>query len=1077
MKKKLLALLLTVTAVTALLTSCLIPTPDNGDDPPSGDVAEYTCFVKSASDGNDYTELLAQINEALGYSLMTYTDSGSAAKGEVVFGEADRAITDAAESALQTKLSDVDLENERDTAVGYVIYAEGGSLAVYWNHDYAEAAATAALVSILKEGVAPDAAGVLNHDAYSLIVRANADKVISDAQKWAAIEATSPETAAALREALEFYEIEKIYEYYGELYDPITGAFYYAKSSRDYDTFLPDIESTSQILRGIRENGFLTGYADPIAAYPKEMQEKFISFAQSLQDKDDGYFYHPQWGKDLKTARLGRDQTNALVVLKMFGAKPLYPTGNDRLEDNFDEDDFEVSYRSDVSLTSPLGGSAVVAVSKVVGVAESDSRFESLETFMAWVEDLVANRTSHSFGHTMSSSGGQINAAGYMDELLDYLDAMQTEIFDRQMAAHEADPVNNPEPSGLWEEGKDYVSLSGCFKIVGMYNSYKREIKREYIPYMVKAAVEAINIPVEEHYKDYPLKQMVYIYNPWAGLGRVFLNMNRYNADLYEEMIAITRVNAPDMIFNTIRKLNLFRRSDGSFSYYVTGAAPTTQGVPVCLGFPDEGDVNATGLAFGMYRDMFETLGYEYVEPYNNEDFDSFIEICQSMLPAEKILLTSSDPYEFNTIPNAMYSKVVNGTVEIVTDPVSGIGDVLEFNTAYGDGEQIRMDVHGNYINNNCYIFESDLCVLSSDGYATPFSIRFGDFKDSKTSALSYRMDVTVSGDTVSLVDISADSKGNKTNYGAVASIGEWFKLRIEYYVTEEGPRIKVFVNDKYVGFSQNFFGSEQENAVPANVYKQLQIWAFKNTTSTLLVDNLLSVCETKTYEEQLVINSYDFTDGRLTLAPTGANMGAAIITDPSNSENKVLSTYAKDKSQTAVGYLTIPLAPKSPVASLTTVGFDLCIGSVDYDGDGYYNEVVGDMFSESGHPMVFKYGIYTGDMEILRLVAKAEQSGSVSSGWSLWLHSADDTVIAEVASGLEYGVSYSISVAFEIGEDEELVTITLDGDEVLQGGYVLSTEGISNFVPEGSVSIKLQHLKRFIGEIYHDNIFVEFED
>ena len=1075
MKKKLFAALLAVASFAVLLTSCLI-VPPVGDDESEGDFAEYTCFVRSTSDGTDYTDLLSQINDALGYSLMTYTDSGSAAKGEVVFGSADRDITDKAMSALTAKLDGVILHNDRDTAVGYVIYAEGGSLSVYWNHDYAKPAASEALVALLKSGVSVDADGVLGFDAYSLIVRANADKVVSDARKWAAIEAVSPETATALREALEFYDIEKIYEFYGELYDPITGAFYYSKSARDYDTFLPDIESTSQILRGIRENGFLTGYADPIAAYPKDMQEKFISFAQSLQDKDDGYFYHPQWGKDLKTTRLGRDQSNALVVLKMFGAKPLYPTGNDRLEDNFDEDDFEVSYRSDGSLTAPIGGSAVVAVSKVVGVAESDSRFESLETFMAWVENLVATRTSHSFGHTMSSSGGQINAAGYMDELLDYLDALQAEIFDRQMAAHEADPVNNPEPSGLWEEAKDYTSLSGCFKIVGMYNSYKREVGRKYIPYMVKAAIVAINIPVEAHYTDYPLEQMVYIYNPWAGLGRVFTNMNKYNADLYEEMVALTRVNAPDMIFNTVRKLNLFRRSDGSFSYYVTGAAPTTQGVPVCLGLPDEGDVNATGLAFGMYRDMFETLGYEYVEPFGNEDFDQFIEICRSMLPAEKILLTSSDPYEFNAIPNAMYSKVTNGSVEIVTDPVSGIGDVLKFNTVTGAGEQIRIDTHGNYINNNCYVFESDLCVIESDGYATPFSIRLGSFKDNPT-VLSYRMDVAVSGDTVSLVDTSADSKGNKTNFGAVASIGEWFKLRIEYYVTEEGPRIKVFVNDEYVGYSRNFFGSEQADAVPGNQYKQAQIWAFKNTTSTLLVDNLLSICEEKAYVEQMVIKSYDFENGKLSLTPSGPNMGAAIITDPTNAGNKILSTYAKDKSQMAVGYLTIPLAPKSPVASVTTVGFDLRVGEVDYNGNGRYNEVLGDMFAEAGQPMIFKYSICTGDKEILRLVAKADQSGSESTSWSLWLHDAADGVIAEVASDLEYGVNYSILVDVECYDDEQFVSVSINDEEVISDESVLTTDGVSNFVPEGGVSIKLQHLKRFIGEIYHDNIFVEFED
>ncbi len=1085
MKRKIISLTLLTATVLLLLTACLVTPQNSGGEKEQPSDSSYAFFIKDASDTEDYTELLKSLEGVLGYALAVYNDSGSSAGSEIIVGNTGRDITASAKSDLSAKLSSVTLASDRDVAAGYIIYAKDDSLAVYWSHSYAKDLAFNALVTLLSDKNAKIEDGCVSFDAFSLLTRANEDKVISDAAKWAAIEETSPETAAALREALNFYEIEKIRDYFAQLYDPSTGAFYYSVSARDYDGFLPDIESTSQILRYIRENGYLTGYESPMTAYPEDMQEGFISFTQSLQSAEDGYFYHPQWGTDIKTQRLGRDQNNALVVLKMFGAKPLYSTGNDRLEGNFDEDDFEVSYKSDNAITAPLGGSAVVAVSKVIATAATDSRFESLESFMAWVNETVEGKTSHTFGHAFSSSGAQINAAGYMDELLDYLDAMQAEVFETQMAAHLADPENNPEPSGLWQPEKDYTSMSGCFKIVGMYNSYGREIDEKYIPYMVKAAVEAINIPVEAHYTDYPLKQMVYIYNPWAGLGRVFINMNKYNAELYEDMIAITRVNAPDMIYNTVRKLNLFRREDGSFSYFVEGAAATTQGVSVCLGLSDEGDVNATALAFGMYRDMFETLGYEYVEPYGNEDFDEFIDICQSMLPPQKISLTSGDPYEFNDVPYALTTSLKGGgTGEIVDDPITGVQSVYRFATVAGTGESVIVKAHGTSSLSNCYVFEADLCLYENNDYEIPFSIRLGNTDD---NTMFYRFELVVSGDTVSVVDKSGDGKSAiSTPLNVSAKFGQWFNIRIEYYKTEDGPRIKVYQDDKYVGYSENFVGAEVADAVPADDFKNVTVWGMKAATASLLIDNLTVLCENKEYVHELVVNEYDFENGAGALAPSGTNLSMGVVTDPTNADNHMLSLSATDKSVTKTGYLDLLLSAQSPASVTKTLSFDWHIPSVDNNVNGVYNEIAGDLFHATDYSsqIIMKYSIYTGTAEVLRLVAVANVSGSISDSYNLYLYETQGTkevAVATIATDLEYDTTYDFSVELDFSDGEQVI-VYCGGDELLCGDYILKTDDgnggtVSAYVPEGGIMIKITQLKRFIGAVYHDNVRVEFSE
>ena len=64
----------------------------------------------------------------------------------------------------------------------------------------------------------------------------------------------SKETVLALGNLLDLYG-DEMYRWLARLYDPKIGGFYYSNSARDYEGFLPDVESTAQALYAMGNNG------------------------------------------------------------------------------------------------------------------------------------------------------------------------------------------------------------------------------------------------------------------------------------------------------------------------------------------------------------------------------------------------------------------------------------------------------------------------------------------------------------------------------------------------------------------------------------------------------------------------------------------------------------------------------------------------------------------------------------------------------------------------------------------------------------------------------------------------------
>ena len=375
-------------------------------------------------------------------------------------------------------------------------------------------------------------------------------------------------------------ELEKLYGIFGadtlewaaRLFDPEIGGFYYSNSARDTDGYLPDVESTTQLV-GVISGADFEKYGNANNAFPEEMKAGIVRFVQGLQDSEDGYFYHPQWGKEVNTSRSGRDLDSSLGLLRRFGGKPLYETPIER--------------------------------GKKGDNASLPEHLRSWEALLAWLEALGINdhHKSYANGHAVSSIRTQIAAAGYAEKTIEWLNSKQKE-------------------SGLWEDGElDYPKFNGLLKISTLYETYGAPFPR--LSLGVQACIDTV-------FSDAPTGAIVDIYNPWVALGILLPNAKAHSTpEEYEDALEKVRANASKLFRRTREKLLEFRKDDGSFSYFKDRSSATSQGVPAAVPNTNEGDGNATALAIATVGHIFKTCGIRMEYMFSAEDAKAFLDIIK----------------------------------------------------------------------------------------------------------------------------------------------------------------------------------------------------------------------------------------------------------------------------------------------------------------------------------------------------------------------------------------------------------------------------------------------------------------
>jgi hypothetical protein len=213
---------------------------------------------------------------------------------------------------------------------------------------------------------------------------------------------------------------EGFFAWLEEQYDPESGGFYYARSSKDAGTFTPDIESTAQALNIIERCGLLERLEGKV-------REGMIRFFQSRQDPETGFFYDAAPGMRLDDVMVGRAIGYSVGALRKLGARPLYEMP-------------PVSEATPLYMASPA---AFVAWLRSISLANS------------W---RGCDRLSHCGTHLAVLPADKREA--YLRVVFAYLDSIQD------------------AETGFWGEGAPYVRLSGTFKAHLFYQRFGVPIPR-----------------------------------------------------------------------------------------------------------------------------------------------------------------------------------------------------------------------------------------------------------------------------------------------------------------------------------------------------------------------------------------------------------------------------------------------------------------------------------------------------------------------------------------------------------------------------------------------------------------------
>ena len=693
------------------------------------------------------------------------------------------------------------------------------------------------------------------------------------------------EAIAQLRLVYDMYDSD-VYSWLANLYDNGIGAFYYANASRTYKGFLPDLESTAQALIFLKNSGMISHYGNSYAnALPEEMKDAIVTFTKGLQDSQDGYFYHPQWGKEIAGTRKGRDLGWVREILNGFGAQPYWDVPNGMVG----ELGAPGASATASVLTANLNTSTAVAVSKVVAVsttAEEDAAaLESAENLIAFLQTHsdfkrgsgeTATFNSYTAGNWIESNLGQIQNKGFGDELIAYLDS-----------------IYNSE-TGLWEDVVNYGSVNGLMKLSVVYKSFGASV-----PNPEKSLESAIAVLTSTEDPEHVCS----VYNPWAAIANLISGLSAEDKATFSAQL---RADAKNLIGITYEKLSVFQRDDGGFSYYPKYSSPSSQGSLVTLEKQKESDVNATMICVNSTMTaMFGAMGITEAPRYYPVDFALFSDVLNSLEPPIKKDIPAAEPVTFEDF-NEETSETEKGVVKYpVADIESVVTNVMDTEedgngnykwfqnavvqnplvdddtdlvlytkviTEKVDGQIVSAAKPSNtkfYIPNaglsflgNCFVYEADMYFKS--GYSDiPLQLQF--MSGAQVAAmLNFEYYTDTTGDTpVKYVKIGEGYTGpdgvkNKNVAGDIRT-DAWVKVRIELYKIYEAPEsgsdlvykplIKIYVDNVFKGECDSVYGDNDGRKPYDRNIHDVTLSFYRSNASEIYLNNVLVERCNKTYK------------------------------------------------------------------------------------------------------------------------------------------------------------------------------------------------------------------------------------
>ena len=730
---------------------------------------------------NAQETLFNEIGFTTGTPCYLANDSSQKQKNEIVIGNTTREIS----LTAYTKLEELRTSDQEDA---WLIYTEDTSIAIAYTSITALGFALDNFIdsycAIPK--LSFEASGILKSSCYNLRDYAYSQNQAKREEAFSALEKTvSKEIVDELRLLYTLYTPE-VYIWIARLYDSDIGGFYFSNSGRDNEGFLPDIESTVQALHHLSSGGLFSSNGGYPAALPKEMRKALLNFAKGLQSSVDGYFYHPQWGNEIITARRGRDLGWATSLIKEMGGRPYYNTPN-----NVSGELGAPGASAKSALTERLISSNVTAVSKVVSTASTLPKYlQSLDAWAEYIDGLYIDIDPYTSGNTLSAQHGEIAAAGeeYIDYLTNYLDEHQ-----------------DPE-TGFWGEGVSYLTMNGFMKLSHCYTYYGKAV-----PNVEAALYSTIEILLTPDTEERDL-HVCNTYNTWVNFTQILSSAKKTEgAGKVSKLRSVLLEKAPELIHITYEKISTHLREEGGFSYFEKATCNASQKAPVACATSPESDVNATCICTtGITTNIFGALGIKSVPLYYSEDYDYFIRILETKEP---IVKNEGAKIEFP---------------ELLGD--RGNGKNYENSIKYGAQNAPSSNSTSSKIalsnTENKYLYfyknvkENEENAQSSINYSLPASapegasgiefeldIAFGGFTNYTNELIKVSgFQITIQdGEEYASVYFDGGSGKIKTQFSTVID-GEnialdenrWYNLRFETYEYGESRAIKIYVDGAY---------------------------------------------------------------------------------------------------------------------------------------------------------------------------------------------------------------------------------------------------------------------------------------
>jgi len=909
MKKKLLILFLALALAAASLFGCSGDgtTPPEGDGTSTGGNKDYSSYVwggeydpvfiiDRATPQAQVNQLYSAVSKATLFSPEYYYQDDAEIIDEgphqiVIGNNTGRAIT---KKALR-KLRQV--QRDKDSDVGYLVYASGGSVAIVADDDIDNFGFIEGVAAFVKDYVDGNAelkltsGVVLSGKVDPIAFYEESDKRYYEEQ-WAKLEEKiGGETGRAIVEA--FQEMYKIYDHsvvtwFANLYDPGVGGFYYSNSARDNGSYAPDSESTCQALGFVSHLGKVRSWrtgksGDYSYTLSEQRKNEIVIYIKSLQD-ENGFFYNYQWDKastDAKTSRRARDLSWCLSILSTLGAKPTYttPTGV-----KGDGKVVEGTYDPTILMQGPshVGTSTVTAVSKAILAASYATHLESHEALEKYLLNYEASSTSfYAIGNTITSQMSQVIARDNDLRNAFYADPANEGKQYVSMCTMIIDFFNrNQDPeTGLWGHNAkapaNYLGVNGLLKISGVYNSARAEIP--YAEKAAKAAIDAIT-------SDEVMGAVVDLYNTWFGVSNVLSNLSNYGSTQIVDGVEMTgkeraakireglrEIAAPAIIKSGV-KISDFKKPDGSYSYTKIASSATSQGMPVAVPGTNEGDVNATVIATnGLVGNIYSALGLSMVGIYGEADLRIFLDIFENLDPVIKhtpLVALDDEPITFDdhTVGDTFCDINVNVpeggvTVEKDTRPGASGNTVRIQSNGTGAGGYIYSKNNAAKKDGECAIFETDICVWDTTPKNYVFQIKLGS---------SYMFDIAVDDRGVIVREATTESYAtSRYTEAAVMPLNTWFKLRVEFYKNGLGgeQRACIYINGELKIVTDGFFGMAKKadgtygGTVNRGSISQTTIYKMMAAKFNISFDNVYTTTKNEQYkipvdpENKLVYN------------------------------------------------------------------------------------------------------------------------------------------------------------------------------------------------------------------------------